>query len=230
MNLIDKLHMVHRFWRYRLRSEKESLKFLLGLDLLGTTVLDVGAHRGIYSYWMSKKVGKSGKVIAFEPQPELWPFLEDLKKTFNLNNLIIENKGLSDHCGNALLFRSYVSSGSATFKECEGHENVEVEVVSIDEYSKSKNFPRISFIKCDVEGHELHVFKGAEQTLRKYKPILLFECHHEHAKKGDVFLFLKELGYNGYFFYGKKKIDFSQFDRYPYRKPNESHRNYVFYV
>ncbi len=228
MNLVDRLHMVHRFWRYRLRSEKDSIKFLLKQDLLGTTVLDVGAHHGIYSYWMSKKAGKSGKVIAFEPQPELESFLKDLRKTFRLDNLVIENKGLSNHCGNACLFRSEAGSGGAGFTGGEGFETIEVEVTTLDEYFKHKRVPRISFIKCDVEGHELQVFEGAENVLREHKPLLLFECHDGLAQKGDVFSFLKGLGYRGYFFHKRKRVDYSRFAEFAHENPERTYRDYVF--
>jgi FkbM family methyltransferase len=228
MNLLDKLHMMHRFWRYRLLDERDSIEFLLGQNIINTTAIDIGANRGIYSYWMSKKVGASGKVIAFEPQPELEIHLQELRQSFHLNNLIIENKALSDHCGNDYLYRTEAGSGGATFNEYKGLEKVYIEVTSLDEYFKTKEFPQISFIKCDVEGHEQHVFKGADHILKKCKPILLFECHHEYAKQGNLFSFLTELNYVGYFFYRRQMIDYSQFEKYAYRKPHESHRNYIF--
>jgi FkbM family methyltransferase len=162
MNLIDRLHMLHRFWRYRLKDESDYINFILKQDLSGTTVIDAGANRGIYSYWFSKKVGETGRVIAFEPQPELGLFLKDLKKTFNLKRLIIENKGLSDECGTRKLFRPEVGSGIAGFDERTGFEQIEVDVVCLDEYFKDQKNIEISFIKCDVEGHEYQVFMGAE--------------------------------------------------------------------
>ena len=71
MRLFDRLHFLHRAWRYRLRAERDELAFVLSRDLRGATVLDIGANRGIYSYWMHRVVGATGQVIAFEPQPEL---------------------------------------------------------------------------------------------------------------------------------------------------------------
>jgi FkbM family methyltransferase len=230
MNSIDKLHMVHRFWRYRLRTERDPIKFLLKQDLTGATMLDIGANRGIYSYWMSKKAGEHGRVIAFEPQPELGLFLTDLKKTFRLSNLIIENKGLSDHSGTAYLFRTEAGSGQASFTEHDGLEKVAVEITTLDEYCESHSVTGISFIKCDVEDHEQHVFDGAKRVLRRYSPVLLFECNHDIAKAGELFSSLKELGYKGFFFFRGEKIDCSEFAKYPYRKPDKKRRDYIFHV
>jgi len=74
--------MFLRVWRYRLRTEKDDIRFLLNKDLKGDTVIDIGANKGIYSYWMSKKVGEEGKVVAFEPQPKLMDHLTQLKADF----------------------------------------------------------------------------------------------------------------------------------------------------
>jgi len=79
-----------------------------------------------------------------------------------------------------------------------------------------------------VEGNELEVFKGAKDTLLKERPILLFECHHEAAEKGELFSFLVSLGYDGFFFSGNEKIHYSKFSEYSYRKPGVCFRNYMF--
>lgn len=61
----------------------------MGRDFAGTTVLDVGANYGIYSYYMSKAAGPPGRLFAFEAQPELGTHLEALKETYHLENLTL---------------------------------------------------------------------------------------------------------------------------------------------
>jgi hypothetical protein len=51
-----------------------------------------------------------------------------------------------------------------------------------------------SFIKIDVEGHELKVLKGAEETLKKHKPTVLIEIH-DFSEDHDVHKFMMSLGY-----------------------------------
>ena len=68
MNIVEKAHFLHRAWRYRLRGDKFGVSFLRTRNLAGKTAVDIGAHRGVYSYWMHKQVGTRGSVIAFEPQ------------------------------------------------------------------------------------------------------------------------------------------------------------------
>jgi FkbM family methyltransferase len=235
MNLIERVRILHRAWRYRLREEKESVNYLLGQKLNGATVLDIGANKGVYTYWMSKKVGNQGKVFAFEPQPELDSVLNDLRTSFALGNVEIINQGLSDRPGHVKMFRSKVGAGGGTLarefvnqSELNGLQEVEVDLTTLDEFYRNRALARLDFIKCDVEGHELAVFKGGTNTLQKYQPTLLFECHHDHAQEGSLFSFLEQLGYHGFFLVNGKPVDARKFDQYPYRRVSMRHRNYIF--
>ena len=198
-------------------------------------MLDIGANKGVYTYWMSKKVGKQGKVFAFEPQPELDSVLNDLRTSFSLANVEIINQGLSDRPGRFKMFRSKVGAGGGTLARefvnksaLNGLLEVEVNVTTVDEFYRSRSLARLDFIKCDVEGHEHAVFKGGTNTLQKYMPTLLFECHHEQAKEGSLFSFLEQLGYRGFFLVNGQPIDTRKFDQYPYRRVSMQHRNYIF--
>ena len=229
MDFVQKLHMLHSAWHYRLNTEKNDIRFLLDLDLKGRTVIDIGANRGIYSYWLEKTVGPAGKVIAFEPQPELEAHLLDFKAAFKFDNFLIIRKGLSSSVGSQTLFRSEPGSGGASLNQSQvsnGCQAIPVEVTTLDAYYDE--FRDVAFIKCDVEGHEHDVFGGGRRLLERDKPCLLFECHHDEAKKQDLFSYLISLGYDGFFTGKEGMIHFSQFDQYPYRRKNEHHRNYIF--
>src|SRR5688572_11049838 len=64
-------HFILRCLRYRFRTERLHLRTMTLLNLKGATVIDIGANRGIYCFWMVRAVGSNGRVIAFEPQPEM---------------------------------------------------------------------------------------------------------------------------------------------------------------
>jgi len=219
--------MAHRFWRYRLRTERSSIGFLLQQRLRGEVVLDVGANLGIYSYWMHKAVGPEGRVVAFEPQPELARHLIDLKGAFGLISLDIVNKGLSSSARLAQLYRPETGSGAGSLHlRSSAWRSVDVELVSLDAWYDSVR--PIRFIKCDVEGHEHDVLLGARRVLLRDRPTLLLEIHHAEAEKGEIAATLENLGYEGFFFHGGRKIPFAEFAQFPYRKSWESHRNYLF--
>ena len=239
------IRTIYRCWRYRYKSEVASIDYVRSSLKKNTTMLDIGANKGIYSIYMSRSAGKKGKVIAFEAQPELKEYLLKIKKYFSLDNLEVINSALSSKSGTMTLRRESVGSGSASFnfydQEDSSTEALEIPAITLDEFLKLRNDDPISFIKCDVEGHEAEVFYGAEKTLKKYMPTLLFECHRSEEEKGDLFSYLSEIGYTGYFFHVSQKnhasifrrgigeyIHFSKFNEYEYCRPEVEHRNYYF--
>jgi FkbM family methyltransferase len=176
MNLMSRMNFLRRAWRYRLRSERRGLEFLFSRDIHGKTVVDAGANQGIYSYWMSRLVGNQGQVVAFEPQPELVAHLEDLRQAFRLAPLQIVPQGLSAEDGRLTLHRprdfwagAYLADGRP---QADGIDRITVTVTTLDGHFIRHTGRPVSFIKCDVEGHELSVFPGRDEaSLRGTGPI-----------------------------------------------------------
>ena len=205
MNYVARLHFLHRAWRYRLRSEKFGVAFVLNRDLAGKTAVDIGANRGIYSYWLHRQVGPEGRVIAFEPQPELVSDLLDLRDSFHLHRLEVVEMGLSSESGERILRRPRTHWGGASF-EGQGEERADLELITtkvttLDRFFENHAARPISFIKCDVEGHEYHVFHGGQRLLQEDRPDLLFECHDAAQPQCRVFSYLTTLDYEGYCFF-----------------------------
>ena len=81
----------------------------------------------------------------------------------------------------------------------ENYENFEIQTKKIDELNFDN---KISFIKIDVEGHELEVIEGAKNTIKRDKPVLLVEIEKQYTKKevAESINFINSLGYKSYFF------------------------------
>lgn len=131
------------------------------------TYIDIGAHIGttIAPY---SRIFKN--IVGFEANPKTFEFL---KKNIEQNNIncLIESNGLYSHaCKGNILQHGGGNSGCYYFQESE---NGEVECKRLDDY----NFENVDFIKIDTEGSELYVLQGAEQTIRKWKPLLQIECN-----------------------------------------------------
>lgn len=235
--------MRHRFWRYRNRTEWPALRFLFAYARPGATMCDIGANLGTWSYFMSRVAGREGRVFAFEPQPELSPHLELLKNTFRLDNLVISGKGLSSSPGTVRMSRPSPGAGGGGILKSggKGTHEVEVEVTTLDEFFSAMLRTQIDLIKCDVEGHELEVFLGAESRLKRDRPALIFEHHQAAAERGELFAFLVDLGYDGFFFQVDPRdhnrvvprrrgrwLHYTEWSRHPYMKPGTTHRHYVF--
>ncbi|MGY8751157.1 MAG: FkbM family methyltransferase [Fidelibacterota bacterium] len=214
----DYVKLVIRAWRYRLRAERPEIRFLLNQLQLGQTVIDIGAHKGAYTYWMSQRVGSSGQVIAFEPQPELNQNLSKLTGLFPHNNIQTESFALSSIRGEAILsVPGDTPSPSASLVKNTNHNGsgIAVQTITLDEYVTDNNLSSIHLIKCDVEGSELEVFQGGCDTLKQFKPVLMFECEARHNGPENVvavFDYLFSLNYKGCFYNGYSFADLDQFD------------------
>ena len=176
----------------------------------GDLACDVGANKGSYLYWLSRW---AERVVAFEPQPGLAAYLQNLATDLPLRNVTVEQKGVSDHSGVLTLYMPSVNSPEASLEPIEGAQKVAVPVVSLDDYFASSK--RLAVLKIDVEGHELGVFRGADRILREDRPVLLFECEQRHLQTGSVFDCFRHLearGYAGRFIHGRALKPVSEFD------------------
>ena len=209
--------IIYRGWRYRLKVEREEVLFLLRHLGPGQTAIDIGAHRAAFCYWMAKKVGPQGKILAFEPLPMLADYLRDAQTALPLPQMEVIEAALSDQPGTAVLHvpvNSYLGTTTLLPKET-GHHQIEVETLRLDDYCEENNVSSVDFIKCDVEGFEAEVFRGAERILRECRPTLLFECENDRHIDGQherVFPYLESLGYDGFFFRAGKVLPLSHFD------------------
>lgn len=131
------------------------------------TIADIGAHCGYYTVKMGARLGGEGRLVAFEPNPEMYPFTE--------NNILIN--GLA---GKAKLFKSALGSvqGKANLAYRSGNEAqaslvYEAEAdrsfsVLVDTFDNAMaEYERVDLIKLDAEGFEGPILEGAQATLRR---------------------------------------------------------------
>jgi FkbM family methyltransferase len=129
---------------------------------------DGGSTKDFFKWLGDYKI--YGKSIVFEPNSILYNDCKEKLK--DRDNVKIVNKGLW-HKKETLKFHKV---GSGSYIDSDGEEIIEV--ISLDEYLKDEK-ESITFIKMDVEGAELNALKGAEQTIKKYKPKLAICIYHK---------------------------------------------------
>lgn len=207
-SLLSKLKFLFRALKYRYKNDRSELTYLSRNVKKDDFVLDIGAHKGGYLYWLRKFVGIKGSVIAFEPQPILYNYLNQIIETFGYDNIDLHHAGISSQAGELELFvpkEMGQTSPGATFENRVNQEKghlINVQVFQLDDFMAQRK-RKINFIKLDVEGHELEVFKGANTILQQDQPTLIFECENRHLngiKVQDVFEYLTALNYEGFFF------------------------------
>ncbi len=183
----------------------------------GDIACDVGANKGSFIYWLSRWC-RDGRVIAFEPQPELARGLVDVCRTIGLDNVTVEEKAVYSHSGRQDLFVPRGHQPAASLNSAalgtEDFVTLSVPLVSLDDYFGEHD--RVALLKIDAEGAEFEILKGAERILRQHAPLLVFECENRHrAPSGDVrdvFSYLEGLGYEGSFVCRNRIVPIAQFD------------------
>lgn len=231
MQLLERAHFLHRAWRHRLRSDKLGIAFLRSRDLRGKTALDLGANRGVYSYWLHRQVGPEGQVIALEPQPELAEYLDDLRRCFGLSRLKIVNRAVSSTSGVLQLVRPADHWGGASFhgEPSDNADLLDVGVVTLDELFRDEPPPTpVAFIKCDVEGHQAEAFRGAEGLLRGDRPDILVEVGDPDATPCDTFELLASFDYSGYCMHDDGYIPVSRYARVEPQLHRKAKLNFAF--
>ena len=182
----------------------------------GDVTVDVGAHRGVYSYIMSDLVGRSGRVHAVEPFPGNGNRLQTVAR--RRSNIVVHAVAVSDHSGRAVL-QIPVHDGRhidalATLEPNRpwNGDTCEVPVCTLDELLAGER--RISFLKCDVEGHEQRVFDGAKGILERDRPVVFTELEQRH-RDGPIqatFTFFADAGYDGWFIFEERLRPIEDFD------------------
>ena len=199
--LVAQLYWLWLRWR-----GDTSPRIVEGLVRGGDVVVDIGGAWGAYAYQFARRVGPRGRVYVFEPHPANQDSLQAIRA--GRSNITIYATALSDHTGEAELHIPTVRghqltnlSSLATPDDTSSvmHDAVPVQVERLDAILLPGG-PAVTFMKCDVEGHELVVLRGAEQTLRRSLPALLIEIEQRHKQESiqETFDYLTGLGYAGY--------------------------------
>jgi FkbM family methyltransferase len=203
--LIADVH-ARAFWlKQRLLRRERTRECLTDVVQKGSVVVDVGAHRGLYTIWFAHRVGGTGEVHAFEPNPAFHPRLAVIDSHFG--QVAFHPTGLWSRAGVMELYVPHLRDGPVSslgrlslegqFKDLR-HDVIEVTTERLDDISFERP-PRL--LKIDVEGQELEVLRGAVRLLQEAAPVVLVEVEQRH-RDGDVqevFDFLTGLGYEGSF-------------------------------
>jgi FkbM family methyltransferase len=160
--------------------ERAELRFVERLLRPGMTVLDIGAHHGLYTLLCSKYVGRKGQVIAFEASPRECRRLAKHVRINGCRNVRIEPHAVGSESGSADL---YVVNGSCNWGNSlrapvvfESTFKIPVQVCPVDDVLLELGISRVDFIKLDVEGAELSALKGTARLLRGVaRPAILVE-------------------------------------------------------
>jgi len=186
--------------------------FVRNLVKEGNTVIDIGGNLGYYSVIFAKLAGEKGKIYSVEPVTLFRRILTRNTKKYKQVEIVPFALGKKDN--------EKVTLGIPS-----GHKHFRHGLTRIQEGAKSANdyefvetmmrpdtlfgkLDKIDYIKCDVEGYEIHIIPEMLSLMEKHKPLLQIETEGENRDR--ITEMLKPLGYHPYFLDGKKLSPFTK--------------------
>jgi len=163
------------------------------------TIFDLGANIGYYTTLFSQLTGKGGKVHAFEPLQENFRKLQS-NTSRSCTNVVLNQTGIDIAKSTKTIFFDTNDLEKASIKQqrCANVHSREIDVTTLDNYISDNRIPQVDFIKCDIEGHEMHALMGMPNTLRKFHPKLSIEVTLPHDERKELTDFLQSFGYNNF--------------------------------
>jgi len=180
--------------------------------------LDIGANQGEIALIAAKRLVQ-GTVLAFEPSPQAFHNLQENIRLNGFENIKCLNYGLFDCPMESTIYvkrdidRAHtLNEGVSTLFAGESTDVVSDRVVlrKLDDVVRTEGLCRVDLIKIDVEGAELMVLRGADETLRQFRPTLVVEISKANFKVAgydveDVLSLIAKHGYQVYCLQNGKK-------------------------
>jgi FkbM family methyltransferase len=197
------------------KNESAMMERLIGK---GDTFFDIGANIGWYSINIASAY-RDAKIFSFEPIPKTFAQLNRNIKLNLLFNITTYNFGFSDRDDNFPFFYYPEGSGNASAVNLTGRDDVQVvncKVRTLDDFIAETGH-HIDFIKCDVEGAELMVFRGGIKTISRDLPIIFSEILRKWSAKfgynpNEIFDLFRSVGYEAYTIKDAALIRFKKMD------------------
>lgn len=178
-------------------------------------IVDVGAQSGLYSLYA--KFLPSCRFYAFEPFQDTYTLLQEnlqLNQIYNVKtyNYALGSKNetkilhVPDHLG--------LNTLGDIPKRFDTWKDVLVQVKRLDDIFLEEKESSLDYLKCDTEGWEYHVLKGAEECIRKWKPELFIEVNGENLEQcsltiPDIYDYLHSLGYKPVYELDRENVHFT---------------------
>lgn len=158
--------------------ERRHMRFLSHVLHAGDTTIDAGANFGAYAQEMSRLVGRRGRVVCFEPIPDVHAVLEHHMS--KRGNVVCHQVALSDidrrgvELRIPILWQSLPEPALASLEPVSvPHTVSRVDVIRLD--SLADDLRNCRFIKVDIEGHEQAFLRGAMQVITRDRPLIQIE-------------------------------------------------------
>lgn len=138
----------------------------------GMTVIDGGAHVGLYTLLAARALGSSGLIVAFEPDRYNLSALELNVRRAGGGNILVVPKALSNAPGTATFYETTSTIGSSLLQRPNSRRHT-VETTSVDAELAGRPIARL-LVKLNVEGAESLALDGMRETLARVDAVTIF--------------------------------------------------------
>lgn len=167
-------HAAHLFYLREVAEEGRERLFtelIRELAPRGGTAVEAGAHIGVVTVHLADSVGDGGRVLAFEPNPEIHDVLRaNLRRNGLEARVTVLPQALGSRPGRTQLFVSGGGETSSLHDQGTAHDRVEVDVVRLDDVLEEPP----GLVKLDIEGGEVDAIEGMS---RVSPPVVFLECN-----------------------------------------------------
>jgi FkbM family methyltransferase len=175
----------------------------------GQVAFDIGSNVGMHAMIMANRVGPTGQVHVFEPDPHP---LGRLKANMNLNglaNVAVNQAAISSRTETRQLYLhddtigNFANASLQAANVGRSTTTIDMKVWSLDDYIAANPVPRLDVIKLLAQGEEWNALQGGIETIKRYRPKIFFLWEPSYWARQSLCLmdavrFFKELGYATY--------------------------------
>lgn len=173
---LKRLHFARQIKANTFATPEHEFKILHELVGKGDWVIDVGANVGHYTKRLSELVGRTGRVMAFEPMPATFAILAANVELLPNQNVTLINAAVSDEMRIVGMTMPKFESGLENYYEAHVTEadgaGLSVLTIPVDSMAIEH---KISLVKIDAEGHEAAVIAGMRRLIAEHRPTLIVE-------------------------------------------------------
>jgi FkbM family methyltransferase len=178
-----------RFSRYyEADYEPETFRFFRAHLKPGGTLLDIGAHIGLFAVVGARLVSPGGKVFSFEPTPNTRSVLTEIVRLNGCSDVVeVRGEAVSNRRGKTVFYDTgeEISNANSLVHIDRGKTGIDVDLISVDEFVKEKGI-KPDCLKIDVEGAELDLLRGARETFTTMRPFARLGLHPQQiAQNGQ---------------------------------------------
>ena len=133
----------------------------------GDTVIDLGAHLGVFTVVMARLVGPNGHVFSFEPTPQTRRVLEETVRLNGCDTIVeVHGEAVAGATGTAVFYDTgdIVSNANSLVHTGRSREGLEVPTIRLDDFVAQRRIS-VACLKIDVEGAELELLRGPPDVL-----------------------------------------------------------------